>query len=760
MPEKGTIKKQFPAIIIIYLVSIIIIASAVIASTQDMPLIKIIEIKGNKKIEEETIRARIKSKAGEFFSQERAQNDIKTLFAIGYFDDVRVEVESFEDGIKLIYILKEKPTITSIDFQGNEEIETDKIKEKVTISAGAIASPPLISDNVQKIITFYQSEGYWHVKVIPVTRVISEDAVALTFQIEEGPKVTIKKIQIEGNKALSSREIKKAMETRERWLFSFITGSGFYKKEEMEADIERIRELYHSKGYIQVVVAEPRVTLSPDKKRIYINISVSEGEQFKVGSVDLKGNTVFASSELFQKIETAPGKVFNRKALRKDISNILDLYSEKGYALCDVKPMLDLDTPQKLVNLTLSISEGDIFRIGRVIITGNTKTRDKVIRREVRLDEGDVFNSKLMKRSYERITNTNYFDSVEITPEPKAEEKLVDVHVKVKERQTGMLSIGGGYSSVDKFIGMGEITQTNLFGKGYLLKLRAELSSRRANYNLLLRDPWFMDKPITASFGIYNETFKSLDYTRKAKGFSVGFGKELSEYIRGDIVYNLEKVEVLDVSDAASQFIKDQRGKKLTSSLSPSLTRDSRDNFLDPTRGSRNAIYTTFAGIGGDNYFVKALLDSGWYIPLVWDTTLGLRGRVGYASGFAGKELPVYERFYVGGINTVRGLGFGEGGPRSAEGEKIGGTKEVIFNAEFIFPLVKDLRLKGVAFFDAGRAYDKNEPIRIQDLRPTTGLGIRWISPLGPIRVEWGYNLSRKPDESQSKWEFTFGTAF
>jgi len=757
LPAKDSIKKQFTTIIIFL---VFIITSVAIATAQDMPLITTIEIKGNKKIEEETIRARIKSRAGEFFSQERVRNDIKTLFALGYFDDVRVEIEPFEDGIKLIYIVKERPTITSIDFQGNEKIETDKIKEQVTISAGAIASPPLISDNVQKIIAFYHSEGYWHVRVIPVTRVISEDAVALTFQIEEGLKVTIREIKIEGNKALSSSEIKKAMKTREHWLFSFITGGGFYKKEEMEADVERIRELYHSKGYIQVVVAEPRVTLSPDKKHIYIKISVSEGEQFKVGSVDLKGNTVFTDSELLQKIETATGKVFNRKALRKDISNILNLYSEKGYILSDVRPMLDLDIQKKLVNLTLSISEGDIFRVGRIIITGNRITRDKVIRREMRLDEGDVFNSKLMRRSYERIANTQYFDSVEITPEPTAEEKYVDVHVKVKERQTGMLSIGGGYSSADRFIGMGDITQTNLFGKGYVLRLRAELSARRTSYNLFFKDPWFMDKPIAASFGIYDETFKFPDYTRAAKGFSIGFGKELSEYIRGNIVYNFEHVEVLDVLDTAPQFIRDQQGKRLSSSLSPSLIRDTRDSLIDPTRGSRNAIYTTFAGIGGDNYFIKALLDSGWYIPLVWDTTLGLRGRVGYASGFAGKELPVYERFYVGGIDTVRGLGFGEAGPRGAAGEKIGGTKKVIFNTEFIFPIVKDLRLKGVAFFDAGRAYDKNEQIKIQDLRPTTGLGIRWISPLGLIRVEWGYNLSRKPDEDQSRWEFAIGAAF
>ena len=727
---------------------------------EEAPLVTFIEIKGNKKIEEDTIRTKIKSRVNEPFSYEIVQKDIKTLYATGYFDDVRAEVETFEGGIKLILIFKEKPTITSIDFQGNEEIETDKIKEEITITSGSMANPSLITDNVDKLISFYQSEGFWHVKVIPVLREISEDAVALTFQIEEGTEVTIKEIAIDGSRALTEKEIKKAMKTRERWLFSFITGSGIYKKEEMKADVERIRELYQSKGYIYVAISEPLVTLSPDQTEIYIKISVSEGDQYRIGAVNITGNKIFTTDEVFKQVGTSPGKIFDRTALRNDIDKILDLYMDKGYARADVNPIVDINADNRIANITLSITEGDIFRIGRIEITGNTKTRDKVIRREMRLDEGDVFSKKLLKRSYQRITNLNYFESVDLSSEPKAEEKLVDLEVKVKERLTGMLSIGGGYSSTDKFMIMGEISQSNLFGKGLFLKFRADMSSRRRNYSITLRDPWFMDKPISASFSVYNELFHYPDYDKKSTGTSLGLGKELSEYVAGNITYNFENVEIADVADSASSFIKDQIGTKITSSISPSIWRDTRDNYLDPTTGSRYALYTTYAGIGGDNYFVKGIADSSWYIPVIWDTTVGLRGRLGYASGMTGHELPIYERFYVGGISTVRGLDFGEGGPRNEQGEKIGGNKELILNAEYIFPIEKSVKLKGLVFFDAGSAYDNNQNMSPGDLRKTAGVGVRWMSPIGPIRLEWGYNISPKQDEDSSKLEFTFGGLF
>jgi len=729
-------------------------------SAESGPVINSIELKGNRKIGSETIHARIKSRAGEPFSKDTVREDITRLYTLGYFDDIRVEIDSFEGGVSLIFIITEKPSITAIDFQGNKEYEVKDLKEKIAITPGAIADLTLIADNALKLASFYQSEGYWLVKVLPVLREISKDSVALTYQIDEGPKVIIGDITVEGNKAVPGKEILKVMKTKERGLFSFITGTGIYQKEEIVADLRRIRELYQNKGFIYAAVSEPEITLSPDRKKLSIKIFISEGDRYKVGELKVAGNRVFSSGELLPDMKTASGQVFNRSALRSDIDGLIDRYMEKGYAQADINPLIDVDAGNRIANITLSVTEGEIFRIGRIEISGNTKTRDKVVRREIRLDEGDVFNKKLLKRSYQRINNLNFFETVDITPYPRPQENLIDLDVKVKEKLTGMLSIGGGYSSVDKFMVMGEITQGNLFGKGLYLKFKADLSARRSNYNISLRDPWFMDQPVSASISLFNESFEYPDYDKKSTGGTIGFGKEISEYVGGNITYNIETVEITDVSDTASSLIREQEGRKLTSSISPSIWKDTRDNYIDPSNGYRHALYTTFAGLGGDNYYVKGLADSVWYFPLKWNTVFGFRGRLGYATGFAGEELPLYERFYVGGINTVRGLGFGEGGPRNEEGEKVGGNLEMIFNAEYIFPLVEDIRLKGVVFFDYGSSFDKNDKFSLSDMRGTTGFGFRWISPFGPLRLEWGFNPDPRDDESRSKLEFSLGGFF
>ncbi len=745
----------------ILLLSVFILMPAINrAYAESAPQVKLVEISGNKKISDGTIFSKIQSQVGSPFSKNLVQEDIKRLYKIGYFDDIRVEIDTFEGGVKLIFIFIEKPTIVSLDFQGNKEYDADDLKEKITLTSGAIANLSLITDNVQKITLYYQSEGYWLVKVVPIIREISEHAVALTFQIEEGPKVIIKDIIIEGNNSIATKKIKKAMQTKKRWFLSFITGSGIYIKEQVKADIERIKALYHNNGYIYVAASEPKIVLDPDKKKLALYISISEGDQYSVGKLKVQGNSAFSDSEILGDIKTIPGQIFDRGALRDDISKTLDLYMEKGYAMADINPIVDVVTDEKIANITFSVTEEGIYRIGRIDISGNTKTRDKVVRREIRLDEGDIFNNKQIKRSYQRINNLNFFESVDITPTPKTEDKVIDINVDVKEKMTGMLSLGGGYSSIDKFMVMGEITQTNLFGKGLYLKVRADLSSRRTNYNISLSDPWFMDKPISASISVYNEVLEFPEYDKKATGGSVGFGKEFSEYVSGQISYNLEDVEITDVSDDASAIVKDQEGEKITSSISPSIWIDTTDSRLDPTTGYKHGLYTTIAGLGGDNYFVKSVADSIWFHPAPWKTTFSIRGRVGIATGFNDEKLPLYERFYIGGISTIRGLGFGEGGPRHPNGEKKGGNYEIILNTELIFPLIEDIKLKGVVFVDYGAAFDEDDDFGLSDMRHTTGFGFRWNSPFGPLRLEWGFNPDPKLDESDNKIEFSMGGAF
>lgn len=736
---------------------LIIFVFSTIAISQE-PLVNLIEVKGLKRIEEGALKARMSQKVGEPLIQDKISEDIKAIYKMGYFDDVRVDIEPFEGGLKIIYVVKEKPTIVRVEFQGNKKFDDSKLREVIAINPGALADVTLINDNALKMKSFYEGEGYYHATVVPVVKKINDEEVSLTYQIDEGSKVKIKQIIIKGNKAISSKKIKKAIKTEERKIYSFITSGGYFKRDEMRADIERIKDLYYDNGYLKITVAEPVIELV-GKDAMNIVITVSEGEQFFVSSVDITGNKAIEIEELKKLVKLPLKKPFSKERLRKDISAITDRYADNGYALVVISPDVIPDDERKEVKVIYRISEGDKYTIGRIDISGNTKTRDKVIRREIRLDEGDVFNASALKRSYERLNNLQFFETVELSPKPKVEEKVVDLDVKVKEKPTGFLSVGGGYSSVDGFIGIIDLTQGNLFGRGQYVKARAQIGGKSSFYEFSFKDPWFMDKPISFGASIYKTEREYGNFDRKSSGFELSLGKSFWEYWHKSIAYNFERTTIFNVKDDASIFVKSQEGKRTTSSISPAIVRDTRDSYIDPMRGSRNALNVTFAGLGGSNAFLKVLVDSGWYFPIFDVTTIHLRGRIGYASGLFGKNLPLYERYFVGGIYTVRGLNFGDAGPQDINSEPLGGEKELILNAEYIFPILSEYKLKGVVFFDAGRAYEKGETFG-SDLRYTTGAGIRWISPIGPIRIEWGFNLDKRAGEPSNKVEFTFGTFF
>jgi outer membrane protein insertion porin family len=735
----------------------LVIALSVPAAAQETPVVNTIEVRGLKRIDESSVRAKISHGTGESLSSEKVTADIQKIYEMGYFDDVRVEVEPFEGGVGLIYIVREKPVITRVDFQGNKKLDDEKLREQLTITPGSIADTVLIQDNAIKIGVMYSNKGYALAEVVPVVRRISDTQAALTYQIDEGKKVKVKKIRVEGNEAFSDRKIRGVMQTGKWSIFNFLTHKkGYYEKNRIAADVERIKNLYFDNGYIQAAVTGPEIEYTDEKRKMILDFRVSEGEQFDLSSVGISGNTVFTEEEIRENLESEPGQVFSRGGLQKDVAAITDMYGERGYATANVVPDVVPDEASREVDVDLRIQEGDIYTIGRISISGNNRTRDRVIRREVRLDEGETYNGKLLKRSYQRISNTNYFEDVSFLPRFNHKIREVDVDIDVKERRTGSISLGAGYSSIDKLVGMVEFTQGNFRGMGQTLKIRAELGSIASDYSVSFIEPWLFGRPVSFSASVYNTEREYVDYDRKATGFSLGLGKELSEYWKANVVYNLEEAEITDVGPTASQIILDQVGKRLTSSISPSIIRDSRNNFLDPSRGSRTSLVVNFAGLGGDNKFVKGVLDSQWFFPVTERTVLAIRGRYGHATGYGGEEVPLYERFYVGGIHTIRGLDFGEGGPRDDTGEVIGGLNMVILNTDFVFPLIPSINLKGVVFSDVGSAYDN----KFEELRYTAGAGVRWISPVGPIRIEWGYNIDPKPDEAGSRVEFALGTFF
>ena len=746
--------------------------------------IKQIEIMGNKRIETQAIQAKIKTRVEDPFRPEGLREDLKAIYQMGYFRDVRTETESLPDGIKVIFVVEERPTLVAIEYAGNEEIMVDKLIQQVALRTQTFVDDLQIKDSAEQIRRYYEQEGYYQTVVIPVFKNLGDDKVSLTFYIKEGLRARIRKLAFDDRKAISRRKLVKGIETRQYSpLTSWFTSAGYYKKEVLNLDVERIRELYLNKGYLQVQVGSPVVEFQEDRTPVKvpfpvadgeldypyefrevsaaIRIPLIEGDPFQIRKIGVAGNTVFETSALMSALKLKEGELFRRDQLQEGVAAIHDLYGEKGFLYATVVPEFSAHPEDRTVDLLLQITEDHQMRIRQIYITGNDKTRDKVIRREIRLDEQEMVNTRLLRRSFQRINNLNFFDSIEITPQRVSDDE-VDLSVQVLEKSTGALSVGGGYSSVDGLVSLAEVTQGNLFGRGQLLRGRGEFGKRRTTYSLTFREPYLLDKPISGTVDAFNQERNFDTYKEHRIGGDLVLGKAFTEYVNGSLSYTLESLRIFEVSESAPSQIAEQEGKTVTSSLGATLARDTRDFFFDPREGTRTALSVEYAGtfLGGDNDYVKTILDVSRFFPLKWDMVFSLHGRFGYAVGIEGDELPLGERFFVGGMNTVRGFKFGTAGPLSEEGEILGGNKELIVNVEYLVPLVPEARIKGVFFFDAGRAFDDDEPVRLSELRYGAGFGMRWISPIGPLRLEWGYNLDPEPGERASQLEFSIGTLF
>ena len=748
--------------------------------------VTLIEVQGNRRIETATVLAKIKTKEGDTFSPSQVREDIRILYQLGHFEDVQVKTEGFENGLKIIFQIREKPLIRDISYEGNEELTTDKLKEAVTLLPRTAFNAQLLQENAEKIRLKYQDAGYYEAVVVPVVTELRGGDRNVVFYIEEGNKVTLQEVRISGNKAISSDEIKDVLKTQEHWFFSFLGRSGTLRMDELNEDMETIRNLYFNKGYIQVQVDGPviesktylervswfssQTTTITRKDELVVSIKVREGDQFHIGLITFKGNTTLSDSELEKEVKLKYGDIFSRDGLRQDVGRIMDRYDGIARPFASVVPQFNINPDARSVDINMEIQEGGEVRIGRIDITGNSKTRDKVVRREMRLDEGDLYSKKSLKRSYERINNLGFFETVDIVPERRQRgEELMDLNVKVKEKMTGTMSIGGGYSSVDNLVGIAEITQGNLGGRGQLLKFKTQWGSTRQLFMLSFSEPYLFDEPVWGKVDLYKQDQVYDGYTLDTKGIGLGVGKSFNEYFSGSVKYGYDQsiISKTTTTTLPTQLLRQMAiyGPTIaTSAVTAGLSWDSRDFYLDPKTGSRHSVFVQYAGgtLGGDTHFIKSVGDVAWYFPLFWDTVFMTRGRLGWASSLDDKPLPLGERFYVGGSGTVRGFRYGTVGPLDpVSNDRIGGNKELIFNLEYTFPIVPAARLKGLLFYDIGRAFNDREQISYRELRHSTGWGFYWLSPLGPLRFEWGYIVNEKPGKDQaSQFEFNIGSQF
>ncbi|MGH7232585.1 MAG: outer membrane protein assembly factor BamA [Nitrospiraceae bacterium] len=729
-----------------------------------------IELRGIKRIEDPAVRGRLTLKVGDPYTIEAIRAQIRLIYEMGFFEDVRIETEPGTGGIAVVFVIREKPFITEIVFDGNENLSDDKLKEKITIRSQSFLDQQQAKESAEKIRLAYQEDGYYNAQVFPIILTLEEDRKRLTFFVKEGDRAKIKTVNFEGMTAATKKELFKVMATREwvsllgtlafKGLPSLFTDAGILKREELANDVERIREVFLNKGFLNIQVSLPVVELTEDKKWFTVTFTIREGEPYTVGGVGFRGNTVFEEAELRANMKIKPGDVFQRAKIREELTRLTEMYGGKGYAFTDVNPNVTPDAETKTASIVFNIKEGELIRINEIRITGNDKTRDNVIRRELRVNEQEVIDTVAMKRSFQRLNNLNFFETVEILPK-QVESDKVDLDVKVKEKSTGAFSVGGGFSTLDRLVAIADITEGNLGGRGYLVRVRGQLGQRRSLGLISFRNPYLYDSLTSLQLDVFRTLTNYITYFESKAGASVSLGRWFSEYVSGSFALVAEQLNISNPQANAPQFVLDQLGNQTTTGFRTSLARDTRDYYLDPRRGMRNAINFDYGTpkLGGTNHFYKVALDTIKYTPLWRDTRHSIRLRFGIAEGLDGRPLPLTERFFVGGINTMRGFVFGRAGPVTSSNSLVGADRQIIINNDFIFPISAEAKLNGVIFFDYGKGFADGEPLSF-NLRSAVGIEARWISPFGPLRVAYGINLDPNPGERKGVFEFSVGSLF
>ncbi len=737
------------------------------AGAQDQPLITQIDVVGARKVEEATVRFKLKSRVGDPYSPEVVREDIKALYSLGFFEDIVVQADIFEGGLKLAFVLHEKPSVQTIRIVGNRKLAADKIKGKIDLVEGAIIPPGALGKNAEKIRLFYEEEGYYQAQVDGREERISPQEVGVTFTIVEGDKFDIGEIQIIGNKFLKEKDIKSKLQTSELFLFFF---GGTLKREELRRDLDRIRAYYLDNGFLDIAVEEPEIQVDAQRKKLRILIRVQEGPQYRIRELTIKGNHLLSEAEIRGLIKSRSEGIFSRETLQGDVVAITDRYAERGYLFADVAPITDIQRAETTVDVALEITEGRQAFINRIEITGNVRTRDKVIRRELLLVEGDVFNSARLQASRRNLQNLGYFDEVKLDTKRAAAEDRVDVAVDVKEKPTGAFTIGGGYSSVDGAIGVASISQNNLFGLGKRVSINGQIGQNANRFNAVYTDPHFWDTDFVVEPRLFDNNLRyetTQGFKQSNRGATLTVGHALVWGIFGTVAYTYERVRIWDVQPDAPFLVVQQAqesgGVSKTSSLTFALTRDSRDSFTEPTRGLLAQVAFKYAGgfLDATSNFTKYNLDLSQYFPLWWKFVGHIRGSIAYGDSFGDTpNLPVQERYFLGGTSTIRGFrNFTISPTDPVTGGETGGNKAFFINHEILFPLYEPLRMRGLVFVDVGNSFGEGTPFE-WSVKRSAGVGIRFVSPLGAISVDWGFNLAPQQGERKQVLHFSAGKSF
>lgn len=728
-----------------------------------------ITVKGNRRIEAAAILNAVSLKAGDTLYSDKTDADITAIYKLGHFQDVQAVTETTDKGVTLVYQVLEKPVVRTVNFEGNKELTLDKLKEALEFRQNSIYSAKDLAKSVVKIKKLYGDEGYYLADVEPVVNRTSGNDISVTFKITEGKRILIRTIRFEGNKNISDSKLLKIMETREKWFLSWLTSAGTYKEEVLKNDAALIADFYLNNGYINVKVGEPAVKLSDAKDALEVSIVITEGDQFRLGEINFKGELLEPASELRKKLKAESGELFSRAVLRTDISTLTDVYADKGYAFANANPLTKVDADKKQVDLTFDMEKGELVFIESINISGDTKTRDKVVRREMRVTEGELYSATGMKRSKQNLMNTGFFEEANIATAQGSSSNKLNVDVSVKEKPTGTFSIGGGYSSLDGFIGQGSVQQANFLGLGLKANVSASIGGKSQTYAVGVTDPYFLDSKWTLGGDIYRSERDYTDYSRRLMGGDIKAGYPISDFLSTFFMY---KYEIKDIYNPSTTYLEYNKTNPVdypvdtstTSSIFGSLTHNSTDYRLDPSTGMINSMSVEYAGIGGDNKYARYIGDTTWFYPLYKKLIFSSKITLGYVQEVDG-PVPIDEKFYLGGIYSLRGYKARTVSPISRDATNniiyLGGNKQAFGSLELTFPLLPDVGLKAVGFYDYGNSYGDNQAM-FSSVLMSYGGGIRWASPIGPLRLEYGIPINPRSDiDSKSgRFEFSIGSMF
>ena len=735
-------------------------------------VVKDIRVEGVQRTEAGTVFSYLPIKVGDRVDDEKASAAVKALYATGFFRDVRLESEN---GV-LVVIVQERPTISQIDIAGTKEFDKDTLKKAlkdIGIAESRIFDRSALERAEQEFKRQYINRGYYAVKVTTTVTPQERNRVAINFTVEEGQPSKIANINIVGARAFPEKTLTNEMQLSTPGWLTWYTKNDQYSKQKLQADLETLRSHYTNRGYLEFAVDSTQVSITPDKQDIYITINITEGPRYTVSDVQLAGELLLPEGELMRLVQVRPGDVYSRERLTQSTKALSDRLGSDGYAFANVNAVPDIDRVKRTAGFTFFIDPGRRVYIRRINISGNSKTRDEVIRRELRQLEGAWYDAARIERSKVRIQRLNFFEDVNIeTPAVPGSPDQVDIEVTVTEKSTGNLLAGVGYSSADGIVLSGSISQNNIFGSGNALAF--SLNSSRVNRSIALSytEPYWTTDGVARTLEIYDKnvdpsSLPIAQYSSSTLGGAVGFGVPITETDSINVGGRIEhtKVTLFDQSPPSYfQFVKDFGTTTNSYILTAGWSRDSRDSILFPSRGVLQSLYGELALPIGDLTYYKVNYLIQWFTPMPLNTVLMLRGDFGYGGGLENKTLPFFKAYYGGGVGSVRGYETASLGPQDIQGNVIGGREKIITNAELFFPLPgsksNDQSVRLSVFTDAGMIRDAGLQPELESFRYSAGVGVAWNSPVGPLKLSYAYPLNKKKGDRIQNFQFQVGTIF